>query len=153
MAQITVHISLDQWQPKNDFTQCINIDDFMRHEFMPIDFHDGKDPGTKFLCSAELQKEKQLHSREQFAKYCASELTNAILKSFNSKDTKMGYEIEEPFVLTIEEQVSTIKAQISAFDSLIEKAMYIHNFFKPDPMFTQRAIDIVMGDISRGIPK
>ena len=50
--------------------------------------------------------------------------------------------------MELEEQIRMIKGQISAFDTTVEKAMYIHQFFRPDPMFKEGA-EHVMHEITR----
>lgn len=52
--------------------------------------------------------------------------------------------------MTLDEQIEVIKAQIfspEANFTLVEKLMYLNNFFKPDPTFTQEALDAVFTEI------
>ena len=54
--------------------------------------------------------------------------------------------------MNIEEQVKIMEAQINsdvAQFSFIEKLQYLHDYFKPDPMFLQESIDIVIGNLSK----
>jgi hypothetical protein len=52
--------------------------------------------------------------------------------------------------MTVEEQVKIIETQMNSAGLLIfEKLAYIESFIKPDPEFSQEAIDIVMGNICR----
>ena len=46
-------------------------------------------------------------------------------------------------------QIEIMEAQLSRFESLFEKMTYMSMFFDPDPMFTQRARDIVRSNISK----
>jgi hypothetical protein len=43
-----------------------------------------------------------------------------------------------------DEQIRIMEAQIAAFDTLLEKLAYLHEFFAPDPMFTKEARDVVI---------
>ena len=49
--------------------------------------------------------------------------------------------------MELEDQIKTIKVQISNFDTVVEKVMYIHQFFRPDPMFKEGA-EHVMHEIT-----
>jgi hypothetical protein len=54
--------------------------------------------------------------------------------------------------VTTEEQVKIIEAQIHspvANFTLMEKMQYLTDFFGPDPDFSQEAMDIVRGNISK----
>jgi hypothetical protein len=53
--------------------------------------------------------------------------------------------------LTIERQVEIMESQLGAFDSLMEKMMYMSNFFDQDPDFTKQARDIVRGNICKSL--
>ncbi len=49
-------------------------------------------------------------------------------------------------------QVRIMKAQINSPEAnftLFEKMQYLHDYFRPDPDFSQEAINIVIGDISK----
>jgi hypothetical protein len=48
-----------------------------------------------------------------------------------------------------QEQVRIMETQLSNFTKLMEKMQYMSMMFDPDPMFTQRARDIVRGNISK----
>jgi hypothetical protein len=54
-------------------------------------------------------------------------------------------------ILTFEEQINLMEGQISNFDTLLEKVMYIDVFFRHDPMFTKKALDIVIGNLARDL--
>lgn len=52
--------------------------------------------------------------------------------------------------LSVERQVEIIETQMNSAGLLLfEKLAYLNSFIKPDPMFSQEAINIVMGNISR----
>ena len=51
----------------------------------------------------------------------------------------------------IEEQVEIMGAQLSNFDTLLEKMQYLTVFFGPDPDFSQEAQDIVRGNICKAM--
>ena len=53
----------------------------------------------------------------------------------------------------IERQVEIMEAQLSNFDSLIEKMQYMSEFFDPDPEFTKEARNIVRGNICKNLPR
>ena len=55
--------------------------------------------------------------------------------------------------MTLEKQVEIIEAQLSNFDSLMEKMQYMAMMFDPDPQFTKEARDIVRGNICKTIAK
>ncbi len=48
-----------------------------------------------------------------------------------------------------QEQVKIMETQLSNFTKLMEKLQYMSMMFDRDPMFTQRARDIVRGNISK----
>jgi len=52
---------------------------------------------------------------------------------------------------TIERQVEIMQAQLSNFDSLLEKMQYMSEFFDKDPDFTKEARDIVRSNIIRSM--
>ena len=51
--------------------------------------------------------------------------------------------------LTTERQVEIMETQLSNFEGLIEKLTYLHNFFDPDPEFSQHARDIVRSNLCK----
>jgi len=51
--------------------------------------------------------------------------------------------------MNINRQVEIMEAQLSSFDSLMEKMQYMSEFFDPDPEFTEEARNIVRGNICR----
>jgi hypothetical protein len=51
--------------------------------------------------------------------------------------------------MTLDEQLLIMRAQLQSFDSVMEKIMYLGNFFDPDPEFTQEARDIIRGEICK----
>lgn len=51
--------------------------------------------------------------------------------------------------MNIEEQIRIMEAQLSNFETLLDKMVYMSHFFDPDPEFTQEARDIVRGNICR----
>jgi len=53
--------------------------------------------------------------------------------------------------MNIEYQVKIMEAQLSYFDSLMEKMQYLTEFFGPDPEFTKEAQNIVRSNICRVI--
>lgn len=55
--------------------------------------------------------------------------------------------------MTLEQQVKTMEAQLSNFDSLLEKMQYMNFAFDPDPEFTREARDIVRGNICKELPR
>ena len=55
--------------------------------------------------------------------------------------------------MNIEKQVEIMEAQLSNFDSLMEKMQYMSEFFDKDPEFTKEARDIVRGNICKTIAK
>ena len=48
-----------------------------------------------------------------------------------------------------ETQLKIMRAQLSAFDTLLEKLTYLTRFFDPDPEFTQENRDIIRSEISQ----
>jgi len=54
-------------------------------------------------------------------------------------------------MMTEQEQIKIMKAQLECFPILIEKMMYLTDFFGNDPAFSKRAVDIVRGDISKNL--
>jgi hypothetical protein len=48
-----------------------------------------------------------------------------------------------------ERQVEIMEAQLSNFDTVLEKMSYMNFAFDPDPEFTREARDIVRGNISK----
>lgn len=50
-----------------------------------------------------------------------------------------------------QEQVRIMEKQLSNFTKLMERLQYMNMMFDPDPMFTQRARDIVRSNISKGL--
>lgn len=54
-------------------------------------------------------------------------------------------------MLTIEEQVSIMEAQLSAFSSMMDKMQYLSEFFGKDPEFSKEAIHIVPGNLCQTI--
>jgi hypothetical protein len=52
--------------------------------------------------------------------------------------------------MTVDEQVTIMETQMNSAGLLLfEKLAYINSFFKPDPEFTQEAIEIVIGNLCR----
>lgn len=49
------------------------------------------------------------------------------------------------------EQVKIMEAQLSNFDTLMEKMQYMSMAFDPDPAFTKEARDEVRGNISKNL--
>lgn len=56
-------------------------------------------------------------------------------------------------MLTLERQVEIMEAQLSNFETLLEKMQYMSMFFDPDPEFTRQARDIVRGNIAKELPR
>lgn len=55
--------------------------------------------------------------------------------------------------MDIERQVEIMEAQLSNFDGLMEKMQAMNMLFDPDPEFTQKARDIVRGNVCKTISK
>jgi len=55
--------------------------------------------------------------------------------------------------MTIEEQVEIMETQLGCFENLMEKMQYMSEFFDKDLEFTQKARDIMRGNICKAIPK
>lgn len=51
--------------------------------------------------------------------------------------------------MKIERQVQIMEAQLSCFDTLIDKMNYLVNFFGKDPEFSKEAMDIVRSNICK----
>ena len=57
-------------------------------------------------------------------------------------------------MMTIERQVEIIETQCACANlTLFEEVQYIAEFFKPDPDFSQEAIDIVLSNLSKRLKK
>jgi len=54
--------------------------------------------------------------------------------------------------MDIERQVEIMEAQLSVFDSLVDKMQYLTDFFGPDPTFSKEAADIVRSNICKTLP-
>ncbi len=55
--------------------------------------------------------------------------------------------------MNIEQQVKIMETQLGNFDSLIEKMQYMSGFFDPDPEFTEKARNIVRGNMCKELSK
>lgn len=53
------------------------------------------------------------------------------------------------FGITKDEQIRIMETQLKAFDTLLEKLTYLHDFFAPDPMFTREARDVVISRLAK----
>jgi hypothetical protein len=53
--------------------------------------------------------------------------------------------------MPVERQVEIMEAQLSNFNSLMEKMQYMSEFFDKDPEFTREARDIVRGNICKSL--
>lgn len=53
--------------------------------------------------------------------------------------------------MKIEEQVKIMEKQLSNFDCLADKMLYMHMVFDKDPEYTKKARDTVRGNISMGL--
>jgi hypothetical protein len=53
--------------------------------------------------------------------------------------------------MTEQEQIRIMETQLSNFTTLMEKMQYMSMMFDPDPMFTQRARDIVRSNITKNL--
>jgi hypothetical protein len=51
--------------------------------------------------------------------------------------------------MNVDEQVRIIEAQLSNFDTLLEKVSWLSMGFDPDPAYSKEATDIVRGNLSR----
>ena len=55
--------------------------------------------------------------------------------------------------MDIDTQLRIMRAQLSAFDTVMEKIYYLGTFFDPDPEYTREARDIIRGEISQLIKR
>ena len=53
--------------------------------------------------------------------------------------------------MTEAEQIEIMETQIGYLDGLVSKTAYLATFFKPDPAFSQSAIDQVIAKLSRDL--
>jgi len=53
--------------------------------------------------------------------------------------------------MTEERQIEIMESQLSLFDNLGDKMQYLNDMFKPDPDYSQSAINIVTSNISRSL--
>jgi len=51
--------------------------------------------------------------------------------------------------MDIKRQVEIMEKQLSNFDTLMEKAQYLHFAFDPDPEYSKEARDIVRANLSK----
>ena len=67
----------------------------LRMAYQPIDFPgQDVDPSTQILCTDIELRIKIIYSRRRLAEQISGQITDILMRAFESKDTIMGYPIE-----------------------------------------------------------
>lgn len=54
-------------------------------------------------------------------------------------------------MISSENQLTIMRKQLSAFDSIFEKLTYLDFFFGPDPEFTKDNMDIILEELRQSL--